>query len=217
STELAETYPDSPEAVEALRIKAEAETALGMAPKAGETYSAMAQKASTPADINTARLGQMRTARELGRDNDVLALADMLTESTEADIKAEATFAKALALANTGHPDQAATLWLSLADDPESLWGAKSACYLGRHYLDRQRTADAERMANAVIDSDTPHQYWLAKAFILLSDVRRSQNNHFEADEYLRALRENYPGSETDIISDIESRLAASPNKTNVR
>lgn len=217
STELAETYPDSPEAVEALRIKAEAETALGMAPKAWETYSAMAQKASTAADINTARLGQMRTARELGRDNDVLALADMLAESTEADIKAEATFAKALALANTGHPDQAATLWLSLADDPESLWGAKSACYLGRHYLDRHRTADAERMANAVIDSDTPHQYWLAKAFILLSDVRRSQNNHFEADEYLRALRENYPGSETDIISDIESRLAASPNKTNVR
>ena len=159
----------------------------------------------------------MRTARELGRDNDVLALADMLTESTEADIKAEATFAKALALANTGHPDQAATLWLSLADDPESLWGAKSACYLGQLYLDRQRTADAERMANAVIDSDTPHQYWLAKAFILISDVRRSQNNPFEADEYLRALRENYPGSETDIISDIESRLAASPNKTNVR
>ena len=41
--------------------------------------------------------------------------------------------------------------------------------------------------------------------------------NNFEADEYLRALRENYPGTETDIFNDIDSRLAASPNKSDRR
>lgn len=215
--ELVTAYPDAPEAVEALRIKAEAETALGMAPKAWETYTLMASKASTPADINTARLGLMRVGRELGNDRQVLEIATLLAESTDTETRAEAQFAKALALSNLGQPDEAATIWESLAGDPESLWGAKSATYLGSQYLAQGRLAEAERVANAVIASDTPHQYWLAKAFILLSDVRRRQGNHFEADEYLRALRENYPGTETDIISDIDSRLNASPNKTNVR
>ena len=179
----------------------------------------MASKASSAEDVTAARLGLMRTGRDLGKDDEVLAAAEALLASggTGTDERAEATFAKALSLSNTGHADEAAELWKGLAADPESLWGAKSAWYLGSQYLAAGRLGDAERVATAVIDSATPHEYWLAKAFILLSDVRRRQNNNFEADEYLRALRENYPGTETDIFNDIDSRLAASPNKSDRR
>ena len=217
--ELLERYPDAVEAVEALRVKAEAEQALGMAPKAWETYTMMASKASSAEDVTAARLGLMRTGRDLGKNDEVLAAAEALLASggTGTDERAEATFAKALSLSNMGRADEAAELWKGLAADPESLWGAKSAWYLGSQYLAAGRLGDAERVATTVIDSATPHEYWLAKAFILLSDVRRRQNNNFEADEYLRALRENYPGTETDIFNDIDSRLAASPNKSDRR
>lgn len=217
--ELIDRYPDAAEAVDALRVKAEAEQALGMAPKAWETYTLMASKASSADDVTAARLGLMRTGRDLGKDDEVLAAAEALLSSagTGTDERAEATFAKALSLSNLGRADEAADLWKGLAADPESLWGAKSAWYLGSQYLAAGRLADAERVATAVIDAGTPHEYWLAKSFILLSDVRRRQNNNFEADEYLRALRENYPGTETDIFNDIDSRLAASPNKTDRR
>ena len=62
-------------------------------------------------------------------------------------------------------------------------------------------------MADALISSDTPQAYWLARGFILYSDVLRREGNKFEADEYLKSLRSNYPGTEADIFEMIDSRL----------
>ena len=61
---------------------------------------------------------------------------------------------------------------------------------------------------NALIDSATPHTYWLARAFILLSDIYVAQGKTYEAREYLRSLRDNYPGSETDIFQMIDQHLS---------
>ncbi len=60
-----------------------------------------------------------------------------------------------------------------------------------------------ERLVNA----NPPHIYWLARGFILLSDINRNEGNTFEADEYLKSLRENYPGTEPDIFLMIDQRL----------
>ena len=57
------------------------------------------------------------------------------------------------------------------------------------------------------IDANTPHQYWLARGYILLSDILRKQGSDFEADEYLKSLKENYPGDEADIFQMIDQRL----------
>jgi len=48
----------------------------------------------------------------------------------------------------------------------------------------------------------------VARGFILMSDIYKSQGKNFEAREYLEALRDNYPGDETDIQSILESRLS---------
>ena len=46
-----------------------------------------------------------------------------------------------------------------------------------------------------------------ARAYILLSDILRKQGNEFEANEYLKSLKENYPGQEADIFQMIDQRL----------
>jgi TolA-binding protein len=65
----------------------------------------------------------------------------------------------------------------------------------------------AAKTVNALIDANPPHIYWLGRSFILLSDILTAQGNTSEAQEYLRSLRENYPGSEADIFQMIDSRL----------
>ena len=60
---------------------------------------------------------------------------------------------------------------------------------------------------NRLIDANPPHDYWLARGFILLSDVLRRKGSEFVADEYLRSLRQNYPGNESDIFRMIDERL----------
>ena len=40
-----------------------------------------------------------------------------------------------------------------------------------------------------------------------MSDIYRARGKKFEADSYLEALRDNYPGNEADIFRMIEERL----------
>ena len=82
-----------------------------------------------------------------------------------------------------------------------SLYRTAQACY------DSNDLKGARVAAERLIDSDTPHNYWLARGFILISDINRAEGNTFEADQYLISLRDNYPGTETDIFKMIDDRL----------
>ena len=64
----------------------------------------------------------------------------------------------------------------------------------------------AEMVIMDFIKEGTPHMYWLARSFILLSDIYKSQGKDVEARQYLLSLKNNY--SENDDIADmIAARL----------
>jgi len=52
----------------------------------------------------------------------------------------------------------------------------------------------------------TTHQYWLARGFILLSDVYSRKGDEAQARLYLTHLQNNYKGND-DIAGMIEERL----------
>jgi len=209
ATEIVEKYPDSSLAENALIIKANAEHSLGRGGDALRTWTLLESRASTPRTVNTARTGIMRVARDLADQARVIAAADALLASstTGAEERNEAIFSRALALDLSGHTEQAREGWQQLADNTDDLYGAKSAYYLAQSYFDAKEPHEAQRRTEALIDSATPHTYWLARAFILLSDIYAAEGKTFEAREYLKSLRENYPGTETDIFQMIETRL----------
>ena len=73
--------------------------------------------------------------------------------------------------------------------------------------IDDIRAVAAERVLKRLVDTGTPHQYWLARGFIALSDVYARRGDKFQAREYLLSLKENYPGTENDIFEMINVRL----------
>ena len=117
------------------------------------------------------------------------------------------TYVKALALADTGRGSEALELWEKLADDIDDLYGTKSAFNIAEHHAAAGNDKAALDAVNRLIEANPPHDYWLARGFILLSDLLRRKGDAFEADEYLRSLRENYPGTEADIFRMIDERL----------
>ncbi len=209
ATELIDRYPDNAAAEGALMVKARADYEAGRGEAALRAWRLLEQRASTASRLNAARLGIMRVGRETGDYELVLRAADdLLTSSTlGAENRNEAIFSKGSALEATGHRAEAREQWQSIAGATDDVYGAKAAYYLAQSLLDDGHTAEARAAADALTGSGTPHAYWLARGFIVLSDVYAAEGKTFEAKEYIKALRDNYPGTETDIFEMIDSRL----------
>lgn len=206
---LTADYPQSPLAGEALLLRADARYATGLIPEAREDYRLAATRTSGAPLLNRARLGILATARDLGDDNEVIEVADMLTASSSlgAGQMDEVLFAKAVALSHTDRPDEAAALWQQLSADPNTLTGAKSTYYLAQYQYDSGRYRDARTTVTRLTSSSTPHSYWLARGYILMSDLYHADGKDYEALEYLKSIRDNYPGTEPDIFSLIDQRI----------
>ncbi len=201
-------YPDSSRTPEALRKLAEADYEAGRTPEALEKYKTMQQKASTGTMATEARLGIMRSARDLGDYDLAGATADAILQSSAAPTALrEATYTRAMALAAADKTSEALAVWQELAEDPSDVFGARSAVEAAEALLEQGKTEQARKAAQAFVGSGSPQRYWVARGFIVLSDTYISDGKKFEAKEYLEALKENYPGSETDIQSMIEERL----------
>lgn len=208
---LVEQYPDNSVTEPAYIVKATALYENGDAEAALTVWKALEQRASSSKNLNASRAGIMRAARDLGNYEEVAAAADALLASSTigSEDKNEAVFSKALALSKTGRAAEARDQWQTIAGMTDDLYGAKSAFFMAQSYFDDGMADKARTTVEDLTASGTPHSYWLARGFILLSDVYASQGKDFEAREYLNALRENYPGTESDIFMMIDSRLSS--------
>lgn len=209
ANELIEDYPDNPNVPAALKAKAEALAVQGKGELALATYDRLAATAATPDMLTEAQLGIMRTARDLALYDRVIDAATAITSSSapSAGQRSEAAYTYADALYNTGDTDKAMAQWTELSSDLNDINGTKSLFRIAQAHFDSNDLGAARKAAEQLIDSDTPHNYWLARGFILISDINRAQGNTFEAEQYLISLRDNYPGDETDIFKMIDDRL----------
>ncbi len=211
ATRVILSTPDSEVAEEALAIKGNCELQQGKGEIALATYRQLEEKASSPMMLHQARMQILRVARDLGRNTEVVSVADKLLASSAAggDDQREIHFTRALALNNLGRYDEAYTEWTELMDDLNDPYGAKAAFYMANSQYDRNLGTRAEKTVTRLVDSDSSQDYWRARGVILLSDILRRGGNTFEADQYLRAMRNNYtdPATQAEIQQMVDERL----------
>ena len=65
----------------------------------------------------------------------------------------------------------------------------------------------AEAQVKEFMQMTTPHQYWLARALIVLSDTYYAKDDKFQARQYVESLKANYKGNESDIQQMIEEDI----------
>ena len=208
--EIVDRHPDAEAAEEALLIKARSETATGRSRKAFDTYKTLASRASTPQTKHDALLGMLRQGVAVGEWASVAEAAESLRATTSAGStdRSEIGWSHGKALEALKRYDEAERQWSAVtASGASDEFASRSAVDLATMQLDRKQLKKARKTADAFINSNPPQPYWLARGFIVLSDILRSQGETFEADEYLRSLRNNYPGKEEDIFQMIDERL----------
>lgn len=203
------TYPDSPAMEGALEIKAEIMLGSGDIATAREAYIELLARTSTPAHTDAARMGLMRVAYREGEWTQVVSHADaLLASTTVADAaRAEVRFLRTRGLEKIGRTSEAVAGYAALASAPDDIFGAQAAVALAELYLSEGNASKSCNVAEKFVGSSSPHAYWIARGFIVLSDANRALGKTFEADEYLTALRQNYPGDEADIFRMIDQRL----------
>lgn len=208
--EIISSYPDSRVAEDALAVKADRLYRDGAIPEALALYQQLKDKASDQSTATKARLGVMRAARDMGDNKLAAAEADALLAGGGAGdySVAEAQFTKACALEADGKVAEAIALWQAGATEPSELYGAKSAYRAAEALFESGKRKQALEAAKKFVKSGSKQRYWVARGFILLSDIYKAQGNKYEARQYIEALRDNYPGDETDIKMMIETRLS---------
>lgn len=202
-------YPDAEGVEEAMQIAAAAYVELGLTDKALTTYGQLEKKATNDDLRHQARIGMLRAAVEMEDHNKVIEVSDDILSNQVmggSDLP-EVKFARASALKARGDINGAMLIWEELSKSPSTLYGVRSAYEIAANDFSSGKLQAAGERAEAIIDANPPHAYWLARTFILYSDILRAQGSDFEADEYLKVLRSNYPGNEQDIFRMIDKRL----------
>lgn len=207
--EVVETSVDAYFAVDALRIKGEILMKQNKYADALDAYRAMAQKATSQDATINANLGVLRTSLLLNKFTDMRDAADRLLKigGLSAEEEKEALYFRATANIKLRSGSAAIPDLEVLIKDTRNIYGAQAAYDLANYYYTSGNNVGAEDVLNRFIESGTPHQYWLARGFILLADVYNRKGKTFEGIQYLKSLKENYPGSESDIFEMIDSRL----------
>ena len=108
-----------------------------------------------------------------------------------------------------GQKEQALPLLNDASNELRTASGCEAKYILAQLAFDEKDIEKASQLDSELIQSGTPHQYWLARGIILMSDIIRQQGDAFTADEYLKSLQQNYT-TEDDVQILIRERLQAS-------
>lgn len=177
---------------------------------AGELYKQLLAKSSNEERRQLARTYIMRTALKRGRHGETVKYAGELIANsiTSPEVKREATYNRAKAYMAMDKVQQAIADLNALSTDTRTREGAEAKYLLAQIEFDNNHYEECESIIMDYIDESTPHAYWLARGFILLSDLYAAQDRRMEAKQYLLSLQNNYEGDD-DIEDMINARLEA--------
>lgn len=186
--------------------------------KATELYKQLLADSSDEERRQLARTNIMRAAQKREKHGEVVKYAGELlnNSTTSTDIRREALHNRAKAYLELEKTSLAQLDLNELAKDTRTKEGAEAKYLIAQIKFDQEHYDECEEIIMEYISESTPHAYWLARSFILLSDLYSSQGKNMEAKQYLVSLQNNYDG-EDDIAEMIEERLSklATENNTN--
>ena len=173
-----------------------------------ESFKHLQAVAENPENKEAAKLGLMRCAELIGQPQEALLAAnDLLKEpKLSPEIMSEACYVRAKAYISLKQENKALADLKEISKDTRTIHGAEAKYLLAQLYYDNKDDKNAETVLMNFIENGTPHQYWLARGFILLADIYIRQGDDFQARQYLTSLQNNYKGDD-EIAAMIEDRL----------
>lgn len=173
-------------------------------------FNRLLEVASSKDNRNIARLGALRCSYKMNDREQTIRSSYSIISSEEATdvMRNEARYYRAKTYMADKQYLSAESDLQQLTTEVRTAIGAESKYMLANCYYLMGRPDDAENEIISFAGSNTQHQYWLAKALILLADIYTQRGDSFQAQQYLLSLKSNYRTND-DIPSLIDQRLTA--------
>jgi predicted Zn-dependent protease len=119
-------------------------------------------------------------------------------------LERETRYYLAKALIENGEKKEALPHLRKIGANTRTEQGAEARYMIADYYFNAGDDKQAEEEITNFIKEGTPHQYWLARAFVLLADISLKQGDTFQAKQYLNSLQANYKAEDSiqDLISE---------------
>lgn len=201
-------YPDNTYSEEALLMHGEILFNRKQYAEAIADYKKLQTKATTTEHRRFGSTGILRCAASMNNDTEVIQAATALLGEAKLppELHSEALYYRAKSYLNQKANKKAMDDLKLLAKDTRTLHGAEAKYLVAQQLYNAHEYTAAEKEILNFIDQSTPHTYWLARSFILLSDVYAAMNKKLDARQYLLSLQQNYQADD-DIESMINERL----------
>ncbi len=216
--QVIDNYTESPIAPQAAVELAMTYNNMGQAEAAQKIYQMVADRWPNSEEAQTAaedlknleiltRIQSLPALYEAGEYRQLLDTYQQL-QSENVDFRDAQTMKVLAAKAHLklGETQIGVNLLHEASEELRTASGSEAKYLLAQAAFDGNDIEAATSLDNELIQSGTPHMYWLARGIILMSDILRRQGETFTADEYLKSLQQNYTTPD-DIQTLIQQRL----------
>lgn len=180
-------------------------------------YQQLENEAEIPSNILDAKIGIMRCYFRMGQYKDVVPAArKVLADNTIPEETArESRFILAKSLQEEKNLNDALTEYRKVAKETSSLEGAESKYHVIEILFQQSKIKEAEDEVFDFVARSTPHQYWMAKSLMVVSDIYVAQGDIFQATQTLQSIIDNYGVKDDGIIDEANRKKAALEDKSN--
>ncbi|NJM14699.1 MAG: tetratricopeptide repeat protein, partial [Bacteroidales bacterium] len=172
-------------------------------------YTQLERVAELKANLLEARIGALRCNYSLKHYQNTIDAATslLITDKVSEELAHEAYFKRAKSFQAINDNNNALNDYMQLSNNVKSRDGAESKYRVAQIFASQKKNDKAEAEIFDFIEQNTPHQYWMAKSFMLLANIYLENENYFQASQTLQSIIDYYEDPNDGIIEEANQLL----------
>jgi TolA-binding protein len=175
-----------------------------------ELYEKLERVSSSDANTLIALKGELTAAYQAGDAQKTIIAAGKINGSPNIpeELSRAATFMSGKANYSLNNFDDALRDFRKVGTEVTSIEGAESKYRVAELLYKKDKIAEAEKVIADFIDQKSPHQFWMAKVFLLLADISIKKGDSLQARATLQSLKDYYTTGNDGILDEVRAKLS---------
>jgi len=174
-----------------------------------EYYLRLEKVAGNSENRIAALQGQLRSAYQAGDAQKTIRTADNIGNASNIpeELLRESRFMRAKANYSLNNFDEALEDFRRVGTEVTSIEGAESKYRVAEILYKKDNIDESEKIISDFVNQNTPHQYWMARMFLLLSDISIKKGDLLQAKATLQSLKDYYSVENDGILDEVKAKL----------